>query len=700
MYLLCYGRRVFQPQQHITISLKQTIFTRNLHNKNLLRFPIKSWLSPPRKKLTTLALNIFPRRTFNYKYLGLVFVVPVARNLLFQTANCEKFKLSHRNRISPSKQVLQKREPRFNWRLFWELIEPDVILFILAAISALAVALVNIKLPILLGELINSITIIVRDDTNNNNIYNTLYEPCKKLIFNYALQSILTCTYITLLSCFGERLATRMRVKLFKSLMEQDMSFFDGHKTGEVINRLTTDIQDFKSSFKQIISQGLRSTTQIIGCGLTLFSLSPKLTSLMVLILPGIILIGSGLGTLLRQVSRRAQEQISVAMSVADEAIGNIRTVRAFAMEHKEIGWYTSEIQKAQFYNEVLGAGVGAFQGLTNFAINGIVLVVLYTGAMLIDSNELRAGDLMSYLVATQTVQRSLGSISILFGQVVRGMSAGARTFEYMELRPSLKLCGGKKLAKDKIIGNITLEDVRFSYPTRPDHVVMDKLSLNVEAGKVMALCGASGSGKSTIAALIEGFYNVDGGSIKVDGVDVRDLDPSWMRGDLIGYINQEPTLFATTVLENIRYGSPQATDKQVIEAAKQANADQFIRGFPQGYDTMVGERGATVSGGQKQRIAIARALLKNPKILILDEATSALDAESERIVQTALDKLIQGRTVLVIAHRLSTIQNADKIAVMSHGSIQEIGTHDELLKRNGLYADLIKRQTTDDIIP
>lgn len=667
----------------------------NISNENSAS--ILYWLQRLKRKAnpTKIATIYKPTNVCKPKYAGLFMLFPISRSLLFKTASCERIKLSHKNRISSvQKHILRKKEATFSWTLFWEFVKPDIILFIFATVAAFGVAIINIKLPLLLGELVNSISLLIRDAQRNADVFSTLYNPCKKLVWNYILQSLLTVAYITALSSFGERLATRMRIKLFKSLMEQDTAFFDVHKTGEIINRLTSDIQDFKSSFKQVISQGLRSVTQIIGCGVTLYSLSPKLTFLMGLVLPGVILIGTGLGSFLRHISHKAQEQVSLAMAVADEAIGNIRTVRAFAMESKEVGWYSDEVKKSQFLNELLGAGIGSFQGLANFAVNGIVLVVLYTGAALMSNQELRPGDMMSYLVATQTVQKSLGTISVLFGQIVRGMSAGARVFEYMELKPTMPLSGGKKIAEIK--GDISLQNVKFSYPSRPDQVVLDNFSLNIGAGKMIALCGASGSGKSTIAALIERFYDVDSGNITVDGVQIKDLDPSWLRGTLIGYINQEPTLFAATVMENIRYGSTDATDQQVYEAAKQANADRFIREFPQGYDTVIGERGATVSGGQKQRIAIARALLKNPKILILDEATSALDAESERIVQEALDKLIVGRTVIVIAHRLSTIQNADFIATMSHGRIQEIGTHQQLLAKNGLYAELIRRQTSD----
>jgi len=622
-------------------------------------------------------------------------IFPFSKNLFFQTAQCERLKLSHKTRISSlHDQKHNKKDAKFNWAMLWELMKPDIMWFVFAAVCAFAVALVNVKIPLLLGGLVNSITTLLRHESEIGDVFEELYGPCKKLVISYIIQSSLTFLYITSLSCFGERLAARLRIKLFQNLMEQDVAFFDEHKTGEVINRLTTDIQDFKSSFKQVVSQGLRSVTQAIGGGMTLYALSPKLTYLMLLVLPGIIMVGTGLGSLLRKLSKDAQEQISLAMAIADEAVGNIRTVRAFAMENKEIGWYAKEIQESRFQYEILGAGIGAFQALSNFAINGIILLVLYTGTVLIDRKEMAAGDLMSYLVATQSIQKSLSTISILFGQMVRGISSGARVFEYMESRPSMRLSGGLRIDKSALKGHIEFKNVSFAYPTRADQVVIEDLSLNIEPGKTVALCGSSGSGKSTIAALIERFYDVQGGEVIIDGLNIKELDPSWVRGELIGYINQEPTLFATTVMENIRYGSPMATDQEVYEAAKRANADEFIKGFPQGYNTVVGERGTTVSGGQKQRIAIARALLKNPKILILDEATSALDAESERIVQSALDNLIKGRTVIVIAHRLSTIQNADLIAAISKGKIVEMGSHSQLLEKNGLYADLIRRQT------
>ena len=411
-----------------------------------------------------------------------------------------------------------------------------------------------------------------------------------------------------------------------------------------------------------------------------------------------------------------AQEQSAKAAAVADEAISNLRTVRAFAMEDIEMERYDAQVQRAKNYHELLGLGIGLFQSGTVLFLNGIVLSTLYYGGYLLSMQELTPGDLMAFLVSTQTIQRSLGQMSLLFGQVVKGMSAGTRVFEYINLQPEIPIKGGKKIAFHNLMGELGFHGVHFSYPTRPDQKILENFNLNIPGGKIVALVGASGGGKSTAAALLERFYDCDSGVVTIDKIDIKKLDPKWLRGQAIGYINQvqwkknlcikyiirvimsfqEPTLFATSIKENIRYGRPEASDFEVFEAAKAANCHEFILKFPNGYDTVVGERGVTVSGGQKQRIAIARALIKNPSILVLDEATSALDTESEKIVQEALDSICKGRTVLVIAHRLSTIKNADIIAVIQDGKIAELGNHNSLRKRGGLYSELIRQQDTN----
>uniref|UniRef100_H2YA89 Mitochondrial potassium channel ATP-binding subunit n=1 Tax=Ciona savignyi TaxID=51511 RepID=H2YA89_CIOSA len=489
----------------------------------------------------------------------------------------------------------------------------------------------------------------------------------------------------------GEKVACKMRKNLFESLLRQDVAFHDQRKTGELIDRLTSDVQDFKSSFKLCISQGIRSTTQTIGCICSLYSTSAKLTLALAATIPIIVLIGSFVGVALRQLSKSAQAHAAEATGKANEVVANFRTVRAFANEPLEGQSYEVLIQKSCKINQPLCQS-------RLLMVNLIIAYVLYQ----LKSNSLflNSGQLMSFLVSAQMIQRSLASLSVLSGSAVRGITAGSRVFEYIHLQPSIlpplfsiPITGGRKIPYHCLLGHLRFEDVHFTYPQRPDHEVLKGVTLDIKPCQTVALCGLSGAGKSTIASLAERFYDPTSGNITLDGVDITQLDPSWLRGRTIGYINQEPVLFSGSVEDNIRYGRPDATKDEVVSAAKLANADSFITNFPSGYATVVGERGLALSGGQKQRIAIARALLKNPSILILDEATSALDAESERLVQEALDRVMVDRTVLIIAHRLSTIKNADVIAVMKHGKVVEVGNHKELKKKGGIYSELIKLQ-------
>ncbi|PKK17111.1 ATP-binding cassette, sub-family B (MDR/TAP), member 8 [Columba livia] len=446
---------------------------------------------------------------------------------------------------------------------------------------ALGAALLNVRIPVLLGQLVNVVARCARGPVTG--YLQEVRRPALHLLTVYCLQGLLTFGYIALLARVGEQVAGSMRKALFTNLLRQDVAFFDANRTGQLVNRLTADIQEFKSSFKLAISQGLRSSTQTAGCFVSLYLLSPKLTGLLVMALP-----------------------------------------------------------------------------LSNLALNGIVLGTIFVGGSLMAGDELSPGDLMSFLVASQTVQRSLANISILLGQYPTAPSSPR------------------------------------SYPTRPGYLVLRDFSLTLPPCKTVAIVGPSGGGKSTVAALLERFYEPTQGTITLDGRDISSLDPSWLRGQVIGFISQEPVLFGTTIMENIRFGKPGASDAEVYAAAQLANADGFIRSFPEGYDTVVGERGTALSGGQKQRIAIARALLKDPAILILDEATSALDAQSEKVVQEALDRAAAGRTVLLIAHRLSTIHGADLIVVLAQGRVAEAGTHEELVRRGGLWAELIRRQTKE----
>ncbi|XP_044738970.1 mitochondrial potassium channel ATP-binding subunit-like [Chrysoperla carnea] len=581
---------------------------------------------------------------------------------------------------------------KFDWNKLWSYLKPELLWFIAAVASALVVAIVNIQIPQVMAEVINVIVKSTGDKTESSSFLNNIKPAAINLVFMYLAQSAFTFVYIVLLSKIGESMAFRMKSDLFKSILKQDIAFFDTHRTGEVVNRLTVDVQEFKSSFKQTISNGLRAMTQIIGSGVALFTISPYMTSLTLFTIPTIILLGSGFGALLRKKSREAQAQSEKTTSIAEEAISNIRTVRGFAMEDLEVQMFDSELSLVQHLNINLGVGIGLFQAGTNLFLNGMILSTISVGGYLLSTNQLSAGQLMAFLMATQTIQRSLTQISLLFGSVIRGLAAGSRVFEYINLQPTMALKGGLILS-DNVKGFIEFKNVTFTYPARPDNIVLDSFNLTVEPGKTVALVGASGNGKSTVVALLERFYDADRGSISIDGYNIRSLDPTWLRQKVIGIVNQEPILFGCTIRENIRYGKMDASDEEIEAAAKLANAHDFIEGFSNGYDTMVGERGSTLSGGQKQRIAIARALLKNPSILILDEATSALDSESEKLVQKALENASIGRTCFVIAHRLSTIQNADVIIVLQKGQVVEMGTHNELLGKRGIYWSLVLQQ-------
>ncbi|XP_036720117.1 mitochondrial potassium channel ATP-binding subunit isoform X2 [Balaenoptera musculus] len=585
-------------------------------------------------------------------------------------------------------------EPRFNWKLFWQFLRPHLLVLGAAVVLALGAALVNVQIPLLLGQLVEIVAKYTRDHVGS--FLTESRSLGTHLLILYGLQGLLTFGYLVLLSRVGERVAADMRRALFSNLLRQDIAFFDAKKTGQLVSRLTTDVQEFKSSFKLVVSQGLRSCTQVAGCLVTLSMLSTRLTLLLMVATPALMGAGTLMGSALRKLSRQCQEQVARATAVADEALGNVRTVRAFAMEQREEELYGAELGGSRCKAEELGRGIALFQGLSSIAFNCMVLGTLCIGGSLVAGQQLTGGDLMSFLVASQTVQRSMANLSVLFGQVVRGLSAGTRVFEYMTLSPCIPLSGGHCIPREHLRGSITFHNVCFSYPCRPGFHVLRDFTLTLPPGKIVALVGQSGGGKTTVASLLERFYDPTAGTVTLDGRDLRTLDPSWLRGQVIGFISQEPVLFGTTIMENIRFGKLDASDEEVYAAAREANAHEFITSFPEGYNTVVGERGATLSGGQKQRLAIARALVKQPSVLILDEATSALDSESERLVQEALDRASAGRTVLVIAHRLSTVRGAHQIVVLAHGRVCEVGTHEELLKKGRLYSELIRRQALD----
>ena len=539
----------------------------------------------------------------------------------------------------------------------------------------------NLTYPMLIGKLIDS----VKDGGG----LEAVNQYAIWMIGIFVLVGFSTFLRSYLFTVAGERIVTRLQSQLFEQLMHQEIGFFDQRRTGELLNRLTSDATVLQKAVTVNVSMGLRFALSALGAIGILIWTSWKLALLMLAVVP-VIAIGAGwYGRILRGISRNVQDAFATANSVAEESIGGIRTVRSFARESHEHQRYQSSIEEA-FQLAKKRAWVGAwFSGLISFAGYGSIVAVLWYGGRLLANGEMDFGELTSFMLYTFTVAFSLGALSGLYEDFAKAIGASDRVFELLERQPELD-DGQRDLEEPQ--GAIQFENVTFAYPTRPETNVLQDVSFKVEPNQVVALVGPSGGGKSTVAALMSRFYDPQEGVVMLDGVPLTELQMDWLR-EQVAVVRQEPILFATSIYDNIRYGRPNASQDDIIEAAKAANAHEFISTFPEQYETLVGERGVRLSGGQKQRIAIARAILKDPVFLILDEATSALDVESEHLVQEALERLMANRSSLVIAHRLSTIQHADKVVVISEGQVVEEGTHDALLAEQGLYHRLVQKQ-------
>ena len=508
----------------------------------------------------------------------------------------------------------------------------------------------------------------------------------------FALTGLATAARAWLFTTAGERVVSRLRKQLFGALIRQEVGFFDAQRTGELTNRLAADTQVLQNAVTVNVSMALRFALTAVGAVAVLLWMNWQLTLVMLAVVP-VVAVGAGFyGRSLRAVSREVQDALAEATAVAEETLSGVRTVRAFARESAEIERYGSAVERSYALARQRARLGATFQGAVSFAGYGAIAAVLWYGGVLLSEGRMSFGDLTSFLLYTFTVAFSVGALSGLYEDFAKAIGASERVFELLDRAPAVS--GGEaRLAH--VRGEVTLDGVTFAYPTRPDAPVLRGMSLRLAPGEVVALVGPSGGGKSTVAALLSRFYDPQGGVLRLDGEDLRSLDPDWLRQQ-VGVVSQEPILFATTIRENIRYGRPGATDAEVESAARAAHAHDFVSAFPEGYGTVVGERGVRLSGGQKQRVAIARALLKDPRVLVLDEATSALDAESEHLVQEALDRLMQGRTTLIIAHRLSTVKDADRVIVIEQGEAVETGPHEELMARGGLYKRLVERQFAD----
>ena len=518
----------------------------------------------------------------------------------------------------------------------------------------------------------------------------SLNETALQLLGLAAVQAISFALRFTLFTVAGERVVTRLRADLFARLMEQEIAFFDQRKTGELTNRLASDTTVLQNTVSVNVSMGLRFVATIAGGLGLLFYTSRSLTLLMLAVVPAIALGAVAYGRRLRKLSRDVQDALAVSSEVAEEALSGIRTVRAFTAEPSEVKRYAAAVGRS-FDLARSRAHMGSmFMGVVSFAGYAAIAGVLWRGGVLVSAGELTVGRLMQFLIYTVLVAFSLGGLSDVWADFMKASGAADRIFELLDRTPAISPTAGAELAE--IEGRVDFEGVTFAYPSRKDAPVLRGVDLAVRPGEVVALVGPSGAGKSTIAALLTRLYDPDGGRVLVDGRDLRELAPDGLRRK-VGVVAQEPLLFSCSIADNIRYGRAGATVAEIEAAARAANAHDFIQRFPEGYETLVGERGVQLSGGQKQRVAIARAVLKDPRILVLDEATSALDAESEHLVKEALDRLMKGRTTLIIAHRLSTVKDADRVCVIDGGRVVESGAHAALMGQDGLYRRLVERQ-------
>ncbi len=510
----------------------------------------------------------------------------------------------------------------------------------------------------------------------------------------FSVQAVAQGFRYYLFTVAGERVVARLRETLYARIMQQEIGFFDGERTGALLSRITADTGVLQNAVSVNISMALRHAAGVLGGLGILLWMSPKLTLLMLAVVPPVAVGAAVFGRRIRRLSAESQEKLADAAKVAEETLSGIRTVRAFTQERSEVKRFARAVQASFEVSKSRIASVAVFSGGSSLLGYGAMAAILWVGGRMVVSSEMSVGELTSFILYTLMVAVALGSLVSLWSDFMRASGAAQRVFELLDRAPAIANEGG--LRPDSVQGRVALQGVHFAYPTRSDVPVLADVGLQIEAGEVVALVGPSGSGKSTIAALLTRFYDPIKGSVTLDAQDLTTLDPTWLRQQ-IGVVSQEPILQSTSVANNIRYGRPQASDEEVEAAAKLANAHTFITEFPEGYETQVGERGVQLSGGQKQRVAIARALIKNPRVLVLDEATSALDAESEHLVQEALKELQVGRTTLVIAHRLSTVKDADRVVVLQGGRIRQVGTHQTLMNEpESLYRRLVERQFAD----
>ncbi|CAM8890594.1 unnamed protein product [Rhodiola kirilowii] len=597
-----------------------------------------------------------------------------------------------------TKEVLQKGGKKGKnansvplYKLFSFADSKDVFLMIVGSVAASGNGVCSPLMTILMGKTINAFG---GGSSDTRYVVDEVTKVALQFVYLAIGTGVAAFLQVACWMVTGERQSARIRGLYLKTILRQDVSFFDKEtNTGEVIERMSGDTVLIQDAMGEKVGKFIQLIATFIGGFVIAFIKGWRLTLVMLSSIPLLVLSGAIMGIIISKMASRGQLAYSEASTVVEQTIGSIRTVASFTGEKQAVANYNNALKKAfkSATKEGVTAGLG-FGSLMLILFCSYALAVWYGGKMVLE-NGYTGGDVINVIFAVLTGSMSLGQTSPCLSSFAAGQAAAYKMFETIKRKPLIDAFDAKGRTLDDINGEIELKDVSFTYPVRPDEIIFNGFSLSIPSGTTAALVGQSGSGKSTVISLIERFYDPQGGVILIDGIDLKEFQLRWIRGK-IGLVSQEPVLFTSTIKDNIVYGKDGATDADIRTALELANAAKFVDKLPQGVDTMVGEHGTQLSGGQKQRVAIARAILKDPRILLLDEATSALDTESERVVQEALDRVMVNRTTVVVAHRLSTVKNADMIAVIHQGKIVEQGSHVDLLKDpDGPYCQLIKLQ-------
>lgn len=539
--------------------------------------------------------------------------------------------------------------------------------------------------PKLLGDLVNS--------ANKELVSRSLNEVAILLGLVLLAQSVFSYFRIVLFVNVTEKTLAFLRQDTYNHLIKLPLKFFDQRRVGELNSRISADIILLQETLTTTLAEFIRQIITIVGGVALLAFTSLKLTLFMLAVLPAIMILARVFGKFIRKFSKEVQSQVAESNTIVEETLQGIQSVKSYTNEFFEIARYRKKTEEIAQVGIKSGHYKGAFSAFIVFGLFGALVAVIWKGSALLANGELVAGDLFSFVIYSAFVGGTIGGLATVYTSIQKFIGATEDLFEiFKEQEENLQEINILE-AKDELHGQISFKNLTFAYPSRPDENVIRNINVDISANQMVALVGASGAGKSTIATLLLRLHDATSGGILFDGKDSREFSLSALRSQ-IALVPQDILLFGGTIRENIAYGRSGATEEEITEAAQKANAMEFINRFPEKLETVVGERGTQLSGGQRQRIAIARAVLKNPKILILDEATSSLDSESERLVQDALEKLMKGRTSVVIAHRFSTIRKADQILVLEHGQLIEKGTHDELTQlEDGIYRNLSELQ-------